>query len=298
MSWLSVSIETDCMHAEVLADALMEAGALSVSIEDAAAGTAAEKPQFGEPGSITTPGWERSKVVALLEPPTDAKELIAICATSVGLSEIPSFSCAEIAEQNWVQLTQSQFEPIRISARLWIVPSWHQAPDPDALILVLDPGMAFGTGSHPTTRLCLEWLERTVDPARSLSLLDYGCGSGILAIAAAKLGASEVVGIDIDPQAVTAARNNAERNEVKARFQDSALAVEGQFDIVVANILANPLRALAPAIAAHVRPGGHLALSGILATQADELIAIYAPYLPLDVADTNDGWVCLAGRKG
>ena len=295
MSWLSVSIETDCTHAEAFADALMEAGALSASIEDAAAGTAEEKPQFGEPGSITTPGWERSRVVALLESNVDAAELIAICATHVGLSENPPFTCEEIAEQNWVQLTQSQFEPIRVSDRLWIVPSWHQAPDPDALILVLDPGMAFGTGSHPTTRLCLEWLERTVTPAGSL--LDYGCGSGILAIAAAKLGAGEVVGIDIDPQAVTAARNNAERNRVNTRFQDSALPIHGQFDIVVANILANPLKALAPAIVAHVRPGGHLALSGILAEQADELIAIYAPYLLIGVADTRDGWVCLAGRK-
>jgi ribosomal protein L11 methyltransferase len=295
MSWLSVSIETDCIHAEALADALLEAGALSASIEDAAAGTAEEKPQFGEPGSITTPGWERSRVVVLLEPETDAAELIALCAMHIGLGEIPPYASEEIAEQNWVQLTQSQFEPIRVSARLWIVPSWHQPPDPDALILVLDPGMAFGTGSHPTTRLCLEWLERTVTPGNSL--LDYGCGSGILAIAAAKLGASEVLGIDIDPQAVTAARSNAARNEASARFHDSALPVAGQFDLVVANILANPLKALAPALVAHLRPGGRLALSGILAEQADEMIAIYAPYLALNVAGTNDGWVCLAGCK-
>ena len=295
MSWLSISIETDCIHAEALADALLEAGALSASIEDAAAGTAEEKPQFGEPGSITTPGWERSRVIALLEPETDAAALITLCATRIGLGETPPFTREEIAEQNWVQLTQSQFEPIRVSARLWIVPSWHQAPDPEALILVLDPGMAFGTGSHPTTRLCLEWLERTITPGNSL--LDYGCGSGILALAARKLGATEVMGIDIDPQAVTAARSNAARNEVSASFYDSALPITGQFDRVVANILSNPLKALAPAIAAHVRPGGHLALSGILLEQADEMIAIYAPYLTLGVVGTNDGWVCLAGCK-
>jgi ribosomal protein L11 methyltransferase len=296
MTWLSVSIETDCRHAEALADALLDAGALSASIEDADAGTPEETPQFGEPGSITTPGWERSRVVALLEAGSDASELVAECAASVGLSETPAFTLDEIAEQNWVQLTQSQFEPIRVSERLWIVPSWHEAPDPDALVLVLDPGMAFGTGSHPTTRLCLEWLERIVTPG--LSVLDYGCGSGILAIAAAKLGATEVLGVDIDLQAVTAARNNAERNSVSATFDDSARPLKGQFDLVVANILANPLKALAPAIAGHVRPGGQLALSGILAEQADELIAIYAPYLPLSVADTREGWVCLAGTRG
>lgn len=295
MAWLSVSIETDCSHAEALADALMEAGALSASIEDADAGTPEETPQFGEPGSITTPGWTRSRVIALLDPDTDADELILISSRTAGLSEAPHYTSETIAEQNWVELTQSQFEPIRVSDRLWIVPSWHQAPDPDALVLVLDPGMAFGTGSHPTTRLCLEWLERTVTPG--VSLLDYGCGSGILAIAAAKLGATEVVGIDIDKQAITAATSNAIRNEVSAHFFDSASPVEGEYDIVVANILANPLKALAPAIVGHVSPGGLLALSGILVEQSDDLIAIYAPWIALAVAGTNDGWVCLAGQK-
>lgn len=295
MTWLSVSIETDCAHAEALADALMDAGALSASIEDAAAGTPEETPQFGEPGSISTPGWERSRVIALLEADTDVDEFLAACAGLVGLAELPTYTQEEVAEQNWVQLTQSQFEPIRISGRLWIVPSWHEAPDPEALVLVLDPGMAFGTGSHPTTRLCLEWLERTVEVGDSV--LDYGCGSGILAIAAAKLGARQVLGVDIDPQAVKAARDNAERNAAAVDFADSAKAVEGQFDIVVANILSNPLKALAPAIAGHVRPGGRLALSGILVEQAEEMIAIYAPYVTLQVADTREGWVCLAGSK-
>jgi ribosomal protein L11 methyltransferase len=295
MAWLSVSIETDCHHADALADALLDAGALSASIEDADAGTPAETPQFGEPGSITTPGWERSRVIALLAPDTDVSALIAACAANAGLGNPPAYGVEDVAEQNWVQLTQSQFEPIRVSERLWIVPSWHEAPDPNALVLVLDPGMAFGTGSHPTTRLCLEWLERTVTPG--VSLLDYGCGSGILAIAAAKLGAAEVLGVDIDLQAVTAARNNAERNTVSARFDDSARPLAGQFDIVVANILANPLKALAPAITAHVRRGGRLALSGILLEQAEDLIAIYAPYLPLSIADSREGWVCLAGIR-
>ena len=295
MAWLSISIETDCQHAEALADALLEAGALSASIEDADAGTAKETPQFGEPGSVTTPGWDRSRVIALLEAGTVTSELVAACAPIAGLDDIPPFTQEDVAEQNWVQLTQSQFDPIRVSERLWIVPSWHEAPDPNAIVLVLDPGMAFGTGSHPTTRLCLEWLERTV--TTGASILDYGCGSGILAIAAAKLGASDVLGVDIDLQAVSAAKSNAENNEISACFDDSAKNIKGQFDIVVANILSNPLKALAPAICAHVRPGGLLALSGILVEQTDDLITAYAPYLPLKVADSRDGWVCLTGIK-
>lgn len=295
MAWLSLSILTDGQHAEPLADALLDAGALSASIEDADAGTAAERPQFAEPGSPSRSGWQRSRVIALLEADSDARQLLASCALRAGLDELPEFTAEAVAEQDWVRLTQSQFEPIRVSGRLWIVPSWHSAPDPQAIVLVLDPGMAFGTGSHPTTRLCLEWLERSI--TAGVSVLDYGCGSGILAIAAARLGAAEVVGVDIDPQAVISARNNAASNGVAASFHDCAQTLSGQYDIVVANILANPLKVLAAALSAHVRAGGCLALSGILVEQTDELIAAYAPYLSLTVAATHDGWVCLAGVK-
>lgn len=295
MAWLSATLQTDCAHAEALADALMEYGALSATIEDAAAGTAEEKPQFGEPGSITTPGWDRSTITALFDPDADIAAAVASAALEAQIEEVPTFTTETVEEQNWVQLTQSQFDPIRISDRLWIVPSWHDAPDSAAINLILDPGMAFGTGSHPTTRLCLEWLERMVKPG--LTLLDYGCGSGILAIAAAKLGAGPVSGVDIDPQAIVAADTNAANNGVVARFTDSSEAISGQFDIVVANILANPLRALAPAICGHVRTGGRLALSGILEEQADDLIAFYADWIPLQVADSREGWVCLAGTK-
>jgi ribosomal protein L11 methyltransferase len=295
MGWLSVTLETDCTHAEALADALMEAGALSATIEDADAGTPDEKPQFGEPGAITTPGWDRSRVAVLFDPDADVAAIVAGAAANCGITPTPTYAIDEIAEQNWVQLTQAQFDPIRISERLWIVPSWHDSPDPQAINLILDPGMAFGTGSHPTTRLCLEWLERTVAPGQSL--LDYGCGSGILAIAGAKLGATPVVGVDIDPQAVSAAIANAERNRTDARFADSGQPLSGEYDLVVANILANPLRMLAPAICSHVRAGGRLALSGILAEQAEELMAIYANWIPLAIADTREGWVCLAGQK-
>jgi ribosomal protein L11 methyltransferase len=295
MAWQSVSFLTDAVHAEPMCDALLEAGALSASIEDADAGTPDEQPQFGEPGSVATPGWTHSRVVVLLEPDASVDAILGEAATAIGLSEIPAYTVEAVEEQNWVQLTQSQFDPIRISDRLWIVPSWHESPDPAAVNLILDPGMAFGTGSHPTTRLCLEWLERNV--AEGCSVLDYGCGSGILAIAAARLGAGKVAGVDIDPQAVEAARANAERNGVTALFADSADPVAGEYDVVVANILSNPLRVLAPAICAHVRPGGRLALSGILREQVDEIIAIYAQWIPLQVADMREDWVCLAGLK-
>lgn len=295
MAWQSVSFLTDAAHAEPVCDALLEAGALSASIEDADAGTPDEQPLFGEPGSLPSSGWLHSRIVALLEADADIDILLTVAISTVGLGEIPAYTVETVAEQNWVQLTQSQFDPIRVSERLWIVPSWHETPDPAAVNLILDPGMAFGTGSHPTTRLCLEWLERHV--TAGVSLLDYGCGSGILAIAAARLGAARVAGVDIDPLAVDAARANAERNGVTALFADSAQPVTGEYDLVVANILSNPLRVLAPAICAHVRSGGRLALSGILREQAEEIIAIYAQWLPLAVADTREDWVCLAGIK-
>lgn len=295
MGWQNVSFLTDASHAEPLCDALLEVGALAASIEDADAGTPDEQAQFGEPGSVNSPGWTHSKILALFEPDADVESLLTAAAAEVGLSQTPAFSIEEIAEQNWVQLTQSQFDPIRVSERLWIVPSWHETPDPTAINLILDPGMAFGTGSHPTTRLCLEWLERNV--TAECTVLDYGCGSGILAIAAARLGAGRVAGVDIDPQAVVAAYANAERNAVSALFADSAQPVAGEYDLVVANILSNPLRVLAPAICAHVCSGGRLALSGILREQAEEIVAIYAAWLPLTVADVREDWVCLSGIK-
>lgn len=295
MPWLAATFLSDAAHAELLCDALLEEGALSAAIEDADAGTPAERPQFGEPGSISTPGWERSKIVALFEPEADIAALLARAASALGLTEVPVYTLKEVAEENWVQLTQAQFDPIRISERLWVVPSWHQIPDPAAINLILDPGMAFGTGAHPTTRLCLEWLEQHVVPG--CSVLDYGCGSGILAIAAVRLGAGRVCGVDIDPQAVVAARRNAEANQVAADFTDSVEPLSGTFDRVVANILANPLRALAPALCARLAPGGRLALSGILCEQAEELIEIYRPWLALTVHGSHEGWACLTGER-
>lgn len=293
--WQSVTLETDAAHAEALSDALLAAGAISVSVEDALAGTALETPQFGEPGSPTTPLWDDSRVVALFEPAADLIERIAAAAHAAGIATLPEVSLAEVAEQDWVRLTQSQFEPIRISDRLWIVPSWHVAPDPTAINLELDPGLAFGTGSHPTTRLCLEWLEQNIQPG--LTLLDYGCGSGILGIAALKLGAADVLGIDIDNAALTAAADNAARNGTRLRLAHSSAPLDACFDRVVANILTNPLMLLAPLLSSRLKPGGRLALSGVLAAQADQVIAAYAEFLPLAVGAVHEGWVRLEGSK-
>jgi ribosomal protein L11 methyltransferase len=293
--WVAATIETDAVHAEALSDALMAAGAISASVEDALAGTELETPQFGEPGSPTTPLWEKCRVVALFEPAADLRERIAAALNEARLAVPADIAFAEVAEQDWVRLTQSQFDPIRISDRLWIVPSWHVAPDPGAINLELDPGLAFGTGSHPTTKLCLEWLEANVSPG--VSVLDYGCGSGILGIAALKLGAGEVLGVDIDPAALTAAADNAACNGVTMRLAPSSAPLVETFDRVVANILTNPLMLLAPLLTARLKAGGRLALSGVLESQAAQVIAAYAPHIDLRVGAVHEGWVRLEGLR-
>ncbi|MBI4989468.1 MAG: 50S ribosomal protein L11 methyltransferase [Rhodocyclales bacterium] len=293
--WLSVAVATDADHAEALSDALLALGALSVSVEDADAGTEREMPQFGEPGSTSAPLWDRSRVLALFDKHADIPLLVAAAAGEAGLAATPSYDVTEIAEQDWVRLTQSQFEPIRINARLWIVPSWHEAPDPDAINLDLDPGLAFGTGSHPTTRLCLEWLCAHVQAGASV--LDYGCGSGILAIAAAKLGGGCVAGVDIDDNALAAAADNAERNRVTLQLSHSRHPLDMSFDIVVANILTNPLCVLAPLLAERTRPGGRIALSGILSTQVEQVRQAYRPAFDLTVWAEREGWSLLEGVR-
>jgi ribosomal protein L11 methyltransferase len=295
MAWISLKLAAEGDGAETLADALMDAGALSVSIEDRDAGTDAEQAQFGEPGLDDPKAWQRNWVVALLEADADVAALIA----QLKLPADIEHEIEVVPEQDWVRLTQSQFEPIPISDRLWIVPSWHDAADfvstPEAIVLVLDPGLAFGTGSHPTTRLCLKWLEQNLRPEESV--LDYGCGSGILAIAAKKLGAGNVVGTDVDAQAITASRNNAENNLTEAAFFLPDTLPAGEFDVLVANILTNPLKALMPLLAGRVKAGGHIALSGILAEQAEEVLAIYSAFFDMRLWATEDGWVCLTGTK-
>ncbi|MEO1766640.1 50S ribosomal protein L11 methyltransferase [Thiobacter aerophilum] len=299
MAWQILKIHTDAASAERLSDALLERGALSAGIEDAHAGTAAEQALFGEPegqpGGQSPPSlWQDSLVTALFPPQVDVGSALAAAAQAAGLPT-PACEVEALPEQDWVRLTQSQFEPISISPRLWIVPSWHRAPDPAAINLVLDPGLAFGTGSHPTTRLCLEWLDEALTPGASV--LDYGCGSGILAIAAKKLGAGEVAGVDIDPQAVAAARENAAANGVAIAFALPGELSGAQYDVVLANILANPLRLLAPALAAAVRPGGTIVLSGLLAQQAEEMNALYAQWFAMAPPVYQEGWARLTGVR-
>jgi len=305
--WLSVALDADAEHADALSDALLEQGAITVSVEDALAGTPEEIARFGEPGGPVCDSptlWLHNRVIALFEPtgnPNDLPQRIAAACGAVGLAQPLKISVTEVAEQNWVQLTQSQFEPIQINDRLWIVPYWHAVPNPDAINLKLDPGMAFGTGSHPTTRLCLDWLCENLEGGETL--LDYGCGSGILAIAAAKLGAAQVLGVDIDQGALDVARDNAVNNQVKVALRHSAAPLEESFDRVVANILTNPLCLLAPLLSARISCGdkqnapGRLALSGILETQAVEVIAAYAPFVKLHVGACLDGWVRLEGQR-
>ncbi|WP_374339709.1 50S ribosomal protein L11 methyltransferase [Leeia sp.] len=295
MSWISLALMSSSQEAEALSDALFELGALSVSIEDAHAGTDKEQPLFNEPGEAVDSLWHDSRVLALLGEDSDVEALLAQLQAHFDWPKLPPYEAIEVAEQDWVRLTQSQFDPIRISNRLWITPTWHEAPQDGSINLWLDPGLAFGTGSHPTTRLCLEWLDRHL-PVGS-SVLDYGCGSGILALAARKLGAAHVVGVDIDPQAIQASHDNASQNQVNIDFYLPDASPNGQYDVVVANILTNPLRTLAPLLAGHVRSGGQLVLSGILVEQVALVQEAYAPWFELQLADQREGWACLSGVK-
>ena len=303
MSWLNLVLHMPRDQADAFGDALMELGAISINVEDAAEGTAAEKPIFGEPGA-STGLWDSCKLTALFLPDADPAG-IAREAASVLEFELPSLLVETLEDVDWVQQNRDQFQPIKISDRIWIVPTWHHAPDSAAINISLDPGAAFGTGSHPTTRLCLQWLEATLvlaqkslqKPLQKLSMLDYGTGSGILAIAAMKLGAHHAVGVDIDSQAVEAARYNAQQNNVAIEFSTTHFTLDYVADITVANILANPLKVLAPLLASHTQRGGRLALAGILDHQADEIMGIYKPWFDLEVWQRAEGWSCIAGIR-
>jgi len=295
VSWLTLSVQAAANHAEALSESLLAHGALSVDLLDADADTPDEQAIFGEPGEPTASVWQHNLVNALFEQNADVESILQTCYAELGITPPPAHRIEKLEENDWVRLTQSQFDPIRISPRLWIVPTWHTPADPAAINIVLDPGLAFGTGSQPTTRLCLRWLDANLTGGETV--LDYGCGSGILAIAALKLGASNAIGVDIDAQAVQASRDNAQANQMRADFflpDDIRLA---QYDVVVANILTNPLRVLAPLLAGATKPGGRIVLSGILAAQAAEVSLIYAQWFDLAPAVIEDGWCCLSGLK-
>jgi ribosomal protein L11 methyltransferase len=294
MPWQRVELVVQGERAQALADALEEAGALSTELTDADAGTSDEQAIFGEPGADSRP-WPRTRVSALFNADFPARDALhdALAACEAETLEEPALE--RIEDADWVALTQRQFEPLQVGRNLWIVPTWYRPPHPEAVNVILDPGAAFGTGSHPTTRLCLAWLEERIT-ARDV-LLDYGCGSGILAIAALKLGAARAVGVDIDALAVEAARYNAAQNGVTLEVFDAQQAPQVQATVTVANILANPLRVLAPVIAARTRPGAEIALSGILPEQAPGVIEAYAPWADLAVTREDAGWVLVTGRK-
>jgi len=295
MPWVAVSLDVEQRLVEPLSDALLAAGAVCVDVADANAGTPDEKPLFGEPGAIPPSGWQRSRLSALFRPDSDSPGLVAAACNQLGIA-VPPCRIEPVPERDWVAATREQFSPIRISRGLWIVPSWHRAPDPDAINIALDPGLAFGTGSHPTTRLCLRWLERVVRGGETV--IDYGCGSGVLAIAALRLGAAHATGVDIDDQALLAARGNAMQNRVDASFRNAAEAIGPPAHIVVANILAHPLVVLAPVLARLTRPGGRLALSGLLRSQAEELCATYRAWFDIGIEEEEEDWTLLSGIRG
>lgn len=283
-----------------VSDALMdELGALSVSVEDADAGTASERALFGEPGMpAPAGGWQRSDIKALFDSEAAATEAATLLLAQDFADGVQLHSIVKVEEQDWVRLTQSQFAPVPITPEFWIVPSWHQPPEGASRVIRLDPGLAFGTGTHPTTRMCLRWTAHNAaaKSANWLRVLDYGCGSGILAIGAALHGAQAIDAVDIDPAAVESTRANARDNGVTVRTGLPEVA-SGTYGLVLANILATPLKLLAPLICAHVAAGGDLVLAGILDRQADELKAAYAPWLTLEVSDTEDGWILMTGHR-
>lgn len=296
---LSVTLIVDARCVEAFSDALLEAGALSVDVTDAAAGTDRERPLFAEPGSAPRTHWPMNRVMALFPADTDVPALMPAALRAASLPETSTFGIDQVHDQDWVRITQSQWTPQKITPQLWVVPTWHEIVDPNAINIRLDPGLAFGTGTHPSTRLCLRWLYAHLKSGASV--IDYGCGSGILAVAAMKLGARCAAGIDIDEQALLAARANAMQNQTTVAFYAAADELNTPADVVVANILANPLTLLAPLLARLTLPGGHVVLSGILAPQADEVRAAYAPWFDMrnteHDTEREDEWVLLAGTR-
>ena len=284
-------------HIDELSDALEALDALSVSVEDADAATDAEQALFGEP-DMPPPkgGWQRSRVTALYKTEAQAREVAQLLAAQDFFGACSLLGVVALADQDWVRLTQSQFAPVEITPEFWIVPTWHEPPAAAKQVIRLDPGLAFGTGTHPTTRMCLKWIAKQQDATNQFKrVLDYGCGSGILAIGAAKFGAVDIDAVDIDPAAVESTLLNAEANHVRLKtgLPDK---VSGHYQTVLANILATPLKVLAPLLCSRVEKGGHLVLAGILARQEKEKKKAYAPYCQLTVSDTEDGWILMTAK--
>ncbi|GAA6130861.1 50S ribosomal protein L11 methyltransferase [Halopseudomonas sabulinigri] len=291
MSWLQLRLAITPEQAESLEDKLLELGAVSVTFMDAE-----DQPIF-EPDLGTTPLWSNTHLLALFEADTDGSALLQHLQL-LWQGELPQHELEQIEDQDWERSWMDNFHPMRFGQRLWIVPSWHAAPEPEAVNLLLDPGLAFGTGTHPTTALCLEWLDG--QQLEGKRVIDFGCGSGILAIAALLLGATHAVGTDIDVQALEASRDNAQRNRIDDQRFDLYLPEnmpQQPAEVVVANILAGPLVSLAPQLANLVLPGGLIALSGILAEQTEDILEAYKKYFELDPVANQDGWIRVSGRR-
>jgi ribosomal protein L11 methyltransferase len=281
---------------ELVSEALEALDALSVSVEDADAETEHEQALFGEPGMPPPKeGWQRSQVVALFAKEEEARQAALLLAAQDFFEACEVISLGAVPDQDWVRLTQSQFAPVEITPDFWIVPTWHEPPAQARKIIRLDPGLAFGTGTHPTTRMCLRWI--ATHDLNGQRVLDYGCGSGILAMGAAKFDAKQIDAVDIDEAAITSTELNAQANEVSLNVGLPELA-QGAYQTVLANILATPLKVLAPLLCGHVQAGGHLVLAGILERQEEELIQAYAPHIKLSVADREDGWILMTAQRG
>ncbi len=291
MPWLQLRLAISPEQAEALEDALLGVGAVSVTFMDAE-----DQPIF-EPDLNTTPLWSHTHLLALFEGDADETNLLAHLRLLTG-GELPEYQLERIEDQDWERSWMDNFHPMRFGSRLWIVPSWHAAPEPDAVNLLLDPGLAFGTGTHPTTFLCMQWIDQQDFGGKEV--IDYGCGSGILGIATLLLGAKKVIGVDIDPQALLATTENAKRNQLPEDAMPVYLPPQCpavQVDVMLANILAGPLAELAPALSAMTKIGGKLCLSGILSVQAESVMAAYKPWFVFDPIAEQEEWVRLTATK-
>lgn len=294
MSWTNLIVQTNKDDVDSISDYLIQLGAISTSIEDTNLNQNNEELIFGVPNIKSQQFWENNTVKALFEKKINI-EIIKAAIKNKFQGTSLSFSLKEVENKDWVKLTQAQFSPIRINDKLWIIPTWHKIQDKNAINLILDPGLAFGTGTHPTTHLCLLWLLKNVN--KNLSVLDYGCGSGILGIASKKIGAKKVIGVDIDNQAVDASKENSKMNDVKIFWSNTKNKIEFKADLIVANILSSALIVLAPILAEHCKINGKIALSGILESQEDDIKKIYSSWFDFNPSYKKDGWVLISGTK-
>ena len=289
MAWIQFIFNSTPLGAESLSECLSDCGASAVTFEDNA-----EQPIY-EPEIGSTPLWQATNVVALFEADVNTQSILSQLSKLLAPIAIPCYRIEAIEDKDWVREWMDNFHPMCFGEKLWICPSWHQPPKPDAINILLDPGLAFGTGTHPTTALCLNWLDQA--DLKDKSVIDYGCGSGILAIAAALLGAKKVIGVDTDPQALEATQANAERNNVQIATYLPQDCPNERADVVLANILAGPLQALAPTLASLSRPNADIILSGILEGQADTVSMSYQSLFTMQAPAQKEEWVRLVGQR-